>query len=542
MIAERLVMVFGAFVLFALPSSLRAATVDVPLALDYRVVEEALIQQVFTDPDGTAEVLSDAIGCNTLVLSDPRVAGNDDGQLRLVTDVHAGVGTPIGSKCRFARTWHGVIETVQVADVEPGAGVVTLRIVDSQLLRADDGKNVLPRFMRSWVRDHVHPRLDGVTIDLGPALVGIDELLDLAFADSAVTTVATVLSGVDLLPETLVATLSFDVPDAPPGWAPADEPPLTDAELAAWDANWQAWDAFATWMIKTLAASAEPELTRALGETLLEARYELRDALARDERNRDPVRELFLQSWTRLAPLLEGSDLPIPGGQALGFASFISAGNALQALDQVAPHLEFRINQDALRAMARLLVPAVDDQALRYDTAVDPELRALLGLDPELADMTTPSESGEGLPGWLLNRLISSAHAAQIDPGLVRRLNTWIPQRSEIDNYLQAMGSLLDAISDAEHDRDKVPDAFFRIYDPLLRATAWQESCWRQNVERDGAIEPIRSSAGSVGLMQINLHVWRGVYDADQVLGDVQAEGGIRDPGPLPGRLRDSKG
>ena len=247
----------------------------------------------------------------------------------------------------------------------------------------------------------------------------------------------------------------------------------------------------------------------------------MRDALAMDDRTRDPVRDLFLSTWTRLAPILRDSDLPVPGGQALRFAVFVGAMDALRALDELAPHLGLSISQDALRRLARMLVPTVSDYDLRYDTSVDADLRELFGLGPALEESLLPSEPGEGLPGWLINRLISSAQAAQIDARLVQRLNTWVPRRPEIDSYLQTMARLLDAISDGEHENAKVPDEFLAIYDPLLRATAWQESCWRQYVERDGEIETIRSSAGSVGLMQVNVHVWRGIYDVDQILGNV---------------------
>lgn len=502
----------------ALPAALPAATLHVPIALDYRIVEQALEQQVYTDPGRTAEMYSDSIACNTLVLSNPQISGAESGRLLLVTDVQATVGTPFGGKCRFARTWNGVVETVQTAHAQPAASAITFRIVDSRLLRADDGRNALPRFMLRWMRDYVYPRLAGVQVELGPAIGGINDLLGLVLPDGQSSAR---LAGVLAAPEALVATLMLDVPDAPPGWVPSAQPPLSEAEMAAWDANWQAWDAFATWMIMTLAAPAGPELTRALAETLLEARYELRDALERDERARDPVRELFLNTWTRLTPLLEDADLPVPGGDAAQFAGFVSAGNALQALDGLAPHLGLSISRDALRSMARMLDSAVEEYALEYTTAVDPELRLLLGLAAELDIEWLPGGGPQRGPGRMLDWLISSAHAAQIDPQLVQRLNTWVPRRREIDNYLQTMARLLDAISDAEHDLDKIPQRFLAIYDPLLRATAWQESCWRQYVERDGELEPIRSSSGSVGLMQINMHVWRGVYDVDQIQSNV---------------------
>ncbi len=508
---------------------LHAATVEVAAPLDFRIVEETLAQQVFTGPDRTVEVFADAIACNTLALSKPRVLGDENGQLRLVTDMQARVGTPIGQSCRFSKSWEGVVETEQTAHVQPGTAVVTFQVVGSRLLRANDGKDALPGFMQGWINSYVHPRLGKVTVDLAPALDGIRALMDLAASDHSAAAGAAgshdawsvSLSDVSVTSDALVALLLLDVPDAPAGWSPADESPLTDAELAAWDANWQAWDAFATWMIITLAAPAGPELTRTLAETWLEARYELRDALARDDRTRDPVRELFLNTWSRLAPLLHDRDLPIPGGQALGFAGFIGAGNALQALDRLAPHIGLYISRDSLRAMARMLAPEVSDAALGYSTAVNPELRALLGLGPALEVVPLKPRRRSMIFGHVLDWLIPSAHAAQIDPRLVQRLNTWVPRRLEIDNYLQAMARLLDAISLAEHTNAKVPKDFLEVYDPLLRATAWQESCWRQYVERNGVREPIRSSAGSVGLMQINMHVWRGVYDIEQIQNNV---------------------
>jgi hypothetical protein len=507
-----------AAIVAALPLSLHAATIELPLPLDYRIVSQALARQVFTDPGGTAEVFADSIRCNTLVLSEPRVGGGGEGRLQLVTNMQANVGTPVGGKCLFSKAWEGVVVTEQTANVEPGVPVIEFRVVESNLLRAEDGKSALPRFMRRWIQDYAHPLLGGVTIDLGPAVSGIEELLDLALAldPQSVT-----LNAVDARPEVLVAMLNLEVADAPVNWVPPAQPPLSDAELAAWDANWQAWDAYATWMIKTLAFSTDPELTRALAETLLVARYELRDALVSDEPSTDAVRELFLSTWARLVPLLQDSDLPIPGGEALTFAGFISAGNALLTLDQLAPHLGIAINQDALRNMARMLEPTVSEVELSYNTDVDQELRALLGLGPVLEVSPPPSSRRRPIIFGLLDWLVSDAHASQIDPELVQRLNTWVPRRPEIDSYLETMAQLLDEIAAAEQTSGKIPERFLPIYDPLLRATAWQESCWRQYVDRGGEIEPIRSSAGSVGLMQINVHVWRGVYDVDLIQNNV---------------------
>ncbi len=500
------------------PAMASAATVTVPVELDYGIVAQALSDQVFTGPGGTAELYTDRLRCNTLTLAEPDVGGTEAEQLQLGAVLRLRAGTPVGGKCRFSRSWNGHVELLQRAETDPGRGVVAFRVVDSRLLDAE-GENALPRFAHRWVRDYVYPRLSAVEIDLAPAVAGIQELLDLAAgapdrpnpAGSGFPTLR--LAGARPRPERLAVELQLDAAEPPEAWAPEPESPLTGEELAEWDLAWQAWDGFATWLIKTLAMDADEELTAALAETLLEARYDLRDALASDTRERDPVRDLFLKSWARLAPLVRDMQTGLPGSQALRFATFVSAGDALATVDRLAPHLGIRIDRDALRQMARALVPAVTDYQLRYDTAVDPELRELLGLDPEFDDGSEPFS-------WLA-WLIPDAVATPIDPGLVERLNQWVPRRRDVDDYLQTMEQLLDAIATAERDQGKVPDEHLELYDTLLRATAWQESCWRQYVEREGALETIRSSAGSVGLMQINMHVWRGVYDVDDLLGNV---------------------
>jgi hypothetical protein len=50
--------------------------------------------------------------------------------------------------------------------------------------------------------------------------------------------------------------------------------------------------------------------------------------LSVDERDYDPVRELFLHTWQRLTPLLQHVQASLPGSQALRYAAFVSAACA----------------------------------------------------------------------------------------------------------------------------------------------------------------------------------------------------------------------
>ncbi len=505
-----------------------AAELQLPLALDYRVLEQALEAQLFTGPERTAEVYSDSIECNTMVLSQPRVAGTDAGEVLIYTTITAQHGTPIGDRCLLKKAWRGVLKTVHQAKVNPQTAAVAFSVVDSTVLRSDEVKSALPNWMQKPVMNFVLPQLDAIVIDLRPAVSGIRELID--SVTTAGPEVAAMLSSLQIRAATpsassLEIVLSLQVPDAPVYEQPIEEKILSEQELVEWDSTWQAWDGFLTWFVLITATNADEELVQALADTLLRARYDLRDALASDDRNHDPVRELFLTTWERLAPLLHASQQDLPGSGALRFATFIAAGDALSTLDQAAPYTGLRLDTHSLRRFARLLVPAVTESDLEYNQIPNPDLRRLLGLDPELELESEPErvmEPVEKRPqSSILDWFIPSAQAEEVSSKLVGQLNGWVPKRSDIDEYLALMTRLLDKITATERASGKVPAEYFKLYETLLLATAWQESCWRQFIEKDGEVVPIQSSVGSVGLMQINKHVWRGVYDVDALMNDI---------------------
>jgi hypothetical protein len=406
---------------------------------------------------------------------------------------------------------------VHETDIDVERSAITLVIVDSNILRSDEQRPRFPRVIQKWINEYIHPHFNAVEIDLRPVVTGIQDLVGNAFVETGDTVTAMVssliLKTAQPLPAGLHVVLSLDVPDAITTEQPAEEDTLSEEELAKWDSAWQAWDGFATWLIKTTAADADPKLVDALAETLLESRYDLRSALVIEDRNSDPVRELFLKTWQRLAPLLHESQPNFPGNQALAFATFIAAADALTALDRVAPYMGLRLDKQSFRSMARMVLPVVNDSEFAYDTAVDPALRLLLDLDPDFDEEHATSR--------LLDWFFRSAYAGDIPSGLVAQLNNWVPTLQDIDDYLKLMAQLMDELFAAEQAKTKVPVIFYPIYENLLRATAWQESCWRQYIETSGKVQTIQSSAGSVGLMQVNKHVWRGIYNIESLSDNV---------------------
>jgi hypothetical protein len=106
----------------------------------------------------------------------------------------------------------------------------------------------------------------------------------------------------------------------------------------------------------------------------------------------------------------------------------------------------------------------------------------------------------------------------------LQRLNRWAPKRAELDS------TCVDARAPARRLRrdgegESLPAAYRQLYFDLQLATAWRETCWRQYVRIRGAIHPIRSRAGALGVMQVNARAWRGFYDSKGLAGDVAYNG-----------------
>ena len=501
-----------------------AQTLEVPVALQYQTIQRVLQSQLFTAAGSSAEVFSDPWQCNRLALAEPRIRGTDDGHIVLEARLTARGGTPMGGRCLPLFQWQGTMETVQTPAISADGTRLGFEIVESRLKPANPRQTAIPGVLWDWVKAYAHPELARTSVDLRPALASSRALLLNALpgeqvqVDAALNSVGFRSVSVDA--RQLVVQLGMELPQGEYGLATSDDL-FSAAEMAAWDRQWQTWDSFFTWLIKELNhsfAADNPDLSRALATTWLEARYDLRRALAAGaERDSDPVRQLFARAWQRLSALLEeqvGADNADPDLASLQFVAFITAGDALAAADAAAANFNLRFDSATWRALARTLNPEVGADELDYNTAVDPELRALLGLPAQLAS------EGESAP-LPLALLFRQALAATPDAELVKRLNGWVPAPGELDQYLKSVHQLLYHLSTADKARARIPAEFSAIYENLVMATAWQESCWRQYENRAGRITPITSSAGSVGMMQINQHVWRGIYSPDQLQNDV---------------------
>jgi soluble lytic murein transglycosylase-like protein len=245
---------------------------------------------------------------------------------------------------------------------------------------------------------------------------------------------------------------------------------------------------------------------------------------------------------------------PMAGGdQGLRYLAFVASGDALAALDAVGPAFGFEISRDGLRRLARTLAPEATEDPLRWSEDVDPALRQTFDFDAELPEPpppTPPEPAAEPQPEpaaepqpepapepqpepapaveppstpnaalRLLDWLLPAAFAAPEPlpkPGpYTSSLDGFAPRLADLDAYLPNVAALLRESAAQVFARGKLGAERRELFERLVLATAWQESCWRQYVRRKGAVAPLRSNVGALGLMQVNPHVWRGFYAVD---------------------------
>ena len=200
--------------------------------------------------------------------------------------------------------------------------------------------------------------------------------------------------------------------------------------------------------------------------------------------------------------------------------------DALSALDEIGPAFGFEISRSGLVRLARLLDPGRRDWQPEYSPEVDPRLRSFLSLGPPIEVAGTEYEEEElELPDGLTEepeeepeafrlprpRPASSSVGKKTTAG--RELLAWIPPSGNIDRYVLRVQKLLTRTVERVLARKNLDSNRQRLFRSLVPATAWQESCWRQLVVSGGKIRYLRSyNRTSVGLMQVHVRVWRGIY------------------------------
>ncbi|MFZ2061055.1 MAG: lytic transglycosylase domain-containing protein [Candidatus Binatus sp.] len=569
-------------ILLARATAARASQVRIPMTIDYITLREALKRKLYTAPGGRAELWNGLNDCQYLYAENPefsRATAGGAATVQLETANSLGLGVAMGSQCLNAVQWSGIVQALGVPYIAPGLQL-KFHFTDLNVFDSAHQKTEVVSQGFDLIKGDLIPRLNDFSYDLKPAVQQLAAMItDSIPADAADRFRAAIASltaeqKIVALDDGVRVTLVMTVPDVPAPAIPAAGASPTPAELKAFQDTLDQWDAFLSFSIKHLgAAVGDQQFRDQLLQILLDSRYRLVQALNNPAAaGPDPVRILFLDEWTQLHDAVRAAARRgMLGAHALEFMSFISAGDALFALDQAAPALGMRISAADLRRLAHIMAPGATGDPLQFNYREDQDMKKLFSVPepprsrhPIEEESIPPSDSSaparppnpmpspklgpsarlfpfprgpekRGLGVRLLDLLSPCEADAAEDAGAMQinrlqdvadRLYRLVINDENADDYRHDMGLLLNLsaayqLSQIASGMNALDTDNGRVYVTLVLATAWQESCWRQFVMDGDRVRWLESSSGDIGVMQVNKHVWRGFYDIDRLKWDV---------------------
>ncbi|MGH7778354.1 MAG: transglycosylase SLT domain-containing protein [Candidatus Binataceae bacterium] len=385
-------------------SAARAADVSVPITIDYLTLSAALKAQMYTAPGGKAALWNGADICQFLFAENPAFSPASP-RLRLDTAASLSLGVSLAGKCLSAVAWNGIVEADSEPYLAPGLRL-KVRIADLNLFNPAHQKTLIAGTGFDLIKQYLIPELETFTYDLNPAIQQLGALAEEASEPDVAARIHSAINSVraepqiEVLPRGVRITLVITVPDFPAPAASGTPAEPTPAELAAFQKQLNQWDAFLVFAIKHLGANVGDRQFRGqLMQILIESRYRLVDALAKppSAAGPDPVRTIFLDTWRELGSAVhDAAARGQLGAQGLQFLSFISAGDALFALDQAAPALGMRVSAQDLRRLAHIMAPNATSDPLEFNFDEDKSLKGMFGVTEPLSSppSANPDETG----------------------------------------------------------------------------------------------------------------------------------------------------
>jgi hypothetical protein len=509
-------------------------TVFLPITLEYPFIRSVLVRQLYKATGERAIVIDEAQeDCVHIELWDPEVS-RERSMIRLGSRIKIRAGAPILGNCVGSFEWEGYIEALQRLVLDKKSWQTRFETIDSRVYDAGRKPETIAGKFWNLIKTHVHPYLDQTSIELLPPLKEMKTILPLVFPPEQRRRVDLWLDTMKLGPlqvedSGVKVNILLDVEISAKPRVPAAE--LSRYEIERLSRVWEDWDAFLVFEIESLIGQPINDAEqRNLLEMLLENRHEFFQALDDGTISTDLVRRQFIRTWQRLAQILRKHLVNQKSLSSFGYLAFFAASDALVVLDKLGPTLGLEISRDGLIRLARLLSAEVTDPILSYSYSLDPGLRKFLGLGPpldesgpasevqelELLDEPEKNSRNDDRQSWFGRFLFPRAWAKA--PSMLDQVRQWIPPARDPNHYIGKVRNLLEGAADTLLIADPLAGDHSSFFHRLLLATAWQESCWRQFIVQEGKLRYLISyNRSSVGLMQINERVWRGLYRVESL-------------------------
>lgn len=334
-----------------------AAERKVSVPLDYHLIRNVLIKQLYTGEGETARVWKDGKDCSFLDLSNPQI-GEEEGQIRIDNNIHARIGLQLGGKCIPAMEWKGSLQTLQKPVLDATGSILTFPV--TRVTAADQRGQVLNvKELQDLINKAVQPKLANLKIDLNQTRGDIIQVL-LPFIDPEQTetlqdTVNSVrFKQVKVTENALQVEIGFSGHKQKKAHSTAVEAFSTE-ELQQWQAL---WGGLGEHLERTLAhaalSSQSTEDKEALREVWQEANTAFTQGLTEaNTGGQDPVRVFFNDSWDKLSPLLRSASQQIPGIDGLHYLTLIAATDIMYEVESITSPLGLDISSNSLRRIIR---------------------------------------------------------------------------------------------------------------------------------------------------------------------------------------------
>jgi hypothetical protein len=326
-----------------------AAQLNVPINVDYLLLDSGIRQRFYTGPNGTAELWNGSDNCGHFRATNPRFSrsGSD---VRLDTNGDLEAALALAGQCLNAMSWTGDL-----------AATATPRIEDLQLkFHVTDLNFYTPEGAPiggsafELIKHTLTSELGSFSYDLHPYFEQLRDLPNRAPPSPAIDELKSVLNSLHPGPQVsanddgVSFTLILDVPDTLIQAHPGE---LTPAQKSAWSAAASGVQDFLTRIgNQAQSVTADPQLRGELTSIIADIRS--RAASAAPPPNGDPL-PLFRDDWTRLRRALESAaHRGVLGAQTLPVLAGIAAGDAVFAIDQEAPGIGSRLARAGLSTLA----------------------------------------------------------------------------------------------------------------------------------------------------------------------------------------------
>ncbi len=505
--------------------------ITLPLAIDYPLLRSMLVSQAFPEAGEKATLVNSGEGCVKLTAAKPQVSENNE-LIQFEVLINARAGTPIGNKCFAPIEWQGYLVLNQQPKIAPESWQLSFTTNSSEVLRLDRQPAKIAAILWNMIESRVTSHLAGITLDLLPPVREIKGFLLPLFPDERRLQTEKMLASmkpaaINVNHGSLHIAISTEVDAVFDPQKSGENPELNQEELRQAVAIWERWDGLLVYLVTTLSRQMlTEEEKRVLINVLLDTRYRFVNEMADRTIQQDIVRQQFVSVWQVMSPIFKRHLLQDDQiSRALGYLAFVSSADALLVFDKLGPTLGLEISTMGLFRLMHML--NADPDFLMYHRGVNPDLLKLFEIEePQIEKPYFAPPAGDLNKSSLLNLFLipfsqRTAWAADTQPQF-SDISKWKVPQSGVAEYVAKVEKLLHQSTISVIQKGRVPAAKQKMFRLLIPAMAWQESCFRQFVVKEKKLTYLISyNQSSVGLMQVNERVWRGIYNLNRLRWDI---------------------